>query len=69
MIIDVLVFTLRYGSGSPTKKSRFGLVPSTFILDDVMCEGHEESLFDCGHRRQDNCGGSEGAGVRCRGSL
>ena len=31
----------------------------------MQCGGWESSLFDCKHRRKDNCGGSEGAGVRC----
>merc|ERR1712106_36620 len=56
---------LGYKSGRPTTKSKFGSTPSKYILDDVMCEGTETSLFDCGYRKRDNCGKNEGAGVVC----
>ena len=58
----------RYSSGVPTNSSQFGQVPSEFILDDVMCEGTEKSLFDCKHRPHANCGETEGAGVICKGN-
>ena len=63
----LLKYILRYSSGVPTTKSKFGTVPSEFILDDVMCKGTEASLFDCGYEDIDNCGGDEGAGVICSG--
>merc|ERR1711892_405105 len=59
---------LGYSSGIATRKSKFGSTPSKYILDDVMCEGTESSLFDCGYTERDNCGRNEGAGVVCSGS-
>ena len=48
-------------------RSKYGTVPSEFILDDVECDGSEKSLFDCRYRKKDNCDGNEGAGVICSG--
>ena len=48
-----------------TTKSHYGLVPSDFSMDNVHCEGTEESLLDCPHRSVDDCGSSEGAGAVC----
>ena len=50
-----------------TTKSAFGLVEDNFIFDDVSCKGTEEYLDDCPHKTEDNCKGSEGAGVICYG--
>ena len=38
---------------------------SDFILDNVRCDGSENSLFDCPHVTSENCGSTEGAGVVC----
>ncbi|KAL3888985.1 hypothetical protein ACJMK2_001344, partial [Sinanodonta woodiana] len=40
------------------------------FLDDVMCSGHESSIYNCSHNPwySHNCGHHEDAGVRC-GSL
>ena len=37
------------------------------LLDDVDCDGDEETIFECQHRGigDNNCGHSEDAGVRC----
>ena len=59
----------RYSSGIPTIKSRFGSVPSDYSMDDVACDGTENSLLDCGYKKQDNCGRGEGAGVICEGTI
>merc|ERR1712002_813480 len=48
--------------------SEFGSHGSTFIMDNLDCNGYEDSLFDCAYDRHDDCGSSETAGVRCRGS-
>ena len=61
---------LGFSTGYPTVKSKFGRVNSTFRMDDVKCTGNEDSLLDCQHNTEDNCGDSEGAGVICdRGSV
>ena len=58
-----------YESGTPTTKSKYGNVPKEFILDDMMCDGSERTLFDCNHQENSNCEGNEGAGVVCSGNL
>ena len=50
---------------SATSNSKFGRVPDVFRMDDVHCTGEENYLLKCPHTRNDNCGGSEGAGVIC----
>ena len=47
--------------------STFGTVQPDFAMDDVACNGTEANLLDCPYEPQDNCGSTEGAGVRCRG--
>ena len=49
--------------------SKFGKVPGNFIMDDVNCGGNENTLFDCGYNKHDDCGSSEGAGVVCSDPL
>merc|ERR1711915_1094906 len=34
-------------------------------MDDVQCGGDETNIFACVYASQHNCGGHEGAGVRC----
>ena len=34
-------------------------------MDDVRCDGSENSLFDCSYNSKDNCGPTEGAGAVC----
>ena len=48
-----------------TTKSHYGQVPDVFILDNVECTGNENSLFECPHVKEDDCGPSEGAGAVC----
>lgn len=38
-------------------------------MDDVTCDGTEDSLLDCGYKKKDNCGRGEGAGVVCQSRL
>ena len=53
--------------GQPTRNSHFGTVNSTFAMDDVRCRGDEATIFACPHSTQDNCDGSDAAGVICEG--
>ena len=49
-----------------TNRSTFGSVSPDFIMDDVQCTGHEANIFQCSQNLEgENCGPSEGAGVRC----
>ena len=51
-----------------TIKSRYGKVSSTaFTMDDVECQGTEETLDDCSYNPVNNCKGNEAAGVICHG--
>ena len=45
--------------------STYGSVSTNFIIDDVNCDGTEETLQDCSYNPTHNCGSSEGAGVIC----
>ena len=36
-----------------------------FQMDDVNCDGTEETLGDCKYIKNDNCGTHERAGVVC----
>jgi len=56
---------LGYPGGNHTAKSAYGSVPDTFIMDDVVCAGTEETLWECGHKTTEDCGVGEGAGVIC----
>ena len=53
--------------GQPTRNSHFGTVNSTFAMDDVRCRGDEATIFACPHSTQDNCDGTDAAGVICEG--
>ena len=46
---------------------RFGSVSSLFIMDDVQCTGSESDISQCPYNPNDDCGSTEGAGVRCGG--
>ena len=46
-------------------ESHFGSVPPRFSMDNVECSGSELSLALCHHNSNDDCGRSEGAGVKC----
>ena len=48
--------------------SAFGNVPDDFSYDDVACTGSESTLDECNYSMYDNCGPTEGAGVRCSSS-
>ena len=49
-----------------TTGSHFGSTSNEFILDDVNCRGTEDNLGSCyDYITVDNCGSSEGAGVKC----
>ena len=56
---------LGFDVGTATWRSEFGPVPDVFAMDDVDCTGSEARLQDCTYSPTDNCGGGEGAGVRC----
>ena len=64
-------FTLHivFVSSDATATSRGGIQTDNpmYLLDDVMCDGNEASLFDCSHAGFDlhNCKLREEAGVIC----
>ena len=47
----------------------FGSVPDVFAMDDVQCQGNENSISDCQHITEDDCGVAEGAGVKCTNEI
>ena len=59
---------LGYRGGRNTQRSFFGRVNNTFAMDNVYCVGNEDTILACPHIKvQENCVGSEGAGVICEG--
>ena len=55
------------GNTAKTEIIRSGWPPLLFLLDDVDCEGTEETLLDCDHAKRDvnDCVAWEYAGVSC----
>ncbi|XP_075469166.1 scavenger receptor cysteine-rich domain-containing protein DMBT1-like [Ascaphus truei] len=51
--------------------ARFGPGSGHILMDDVICAGHETSLWQCPHRSQDcgNCNHHEDASVICTDSV
>ena len=47
----------------------FGSGSGPILLDDVNCNGTENSLLNCGYTSNHNCHHSEDVGVRCKGFL
>ena len=63
---EVACIQLNYtGARRYTTNSHFGLVPATFSLSRVRCEGSETELQSCQHRTGEDCDSGEGAGVTC----
>ena len=58
-----------YEAVSSTCCATYGQSSNDIILDDVSCGGQESRIEDCHHASwmTHNCGGSESAGVVCRG--
>ncbi len=58
-----------YEAVSFTCCATYGQSSKDIILDDVSCGGQESRIEDCHHAAwtTHNCGGSESAGVVCRG--
>ena len=48
-----------------TNKSEYGNVEPNFIMDEVKCNGNEETLEDCEHNLTHDCKRKEAAGVIC----
>lgn len=59
------------GDVAETDILRIGFPPLLFLLDDVECEGTEDTLLECKHpgRGVHNCGSWEYAGVSCEEEL
>jgi deleted-in-malignant-brain-tumors protein 1 len=62
---NVICKMLGFIGGTPTEQSYFGMVPSNFGMDNVLCDGTESDILDCPHDTSHNCGPNEGAGVMC----
>ena len=56
------------GAEQPYVGSHFGNGNGPFLLDDLDCEGNENSILDCKFNpwRQHDCRPSEWAGVTCK---
>ena len=58
---------LGFTSGTATVESYFGPVPGEFAMDNVFCSPSDNIIQNCEHsdENEENCSGSEGAGVIC----
>jgi hypothetical protein len=63
----VVCFELGFNCGAESAfgSSYFGLVPEDFSYNVVTCAGTENSMDECPHNNNENCGPTEGAGVIC----
>ena len=57
------------GAEEAVGSATFGQGEGRIVLDDVECQGDENSLAECSHPQflDNNCGHAEDAGVRCTG--
>ena len=63
VVCKMLGFNAEYAVA--TNKSEYGNVEPNFIMDEVKCNGNEETLEDCEHNLTHDCKGKEAAGVIC----
>jgi hypothetical protein len=56
---------LGFSSGMAYQGSRWGQVPTDFVMDDVQCTRYETHLYQCANSCGHNCAATEGAGVIC----
>merc|ERR1719348_2978139 len=56
---------LGFNGGTATRGSTFGDVPTDFAMDNVACQGSEETIQECDYNMIDDCNIGEGAGVYC----
>lgn len=55
----------------PIRHGKFGQGNGSILLDDLMCNGNENSLLEClndNYIGSHDCYHSEDAGVRCEGN-
>ena len=65
---NVVCRQLGFSSGTRYHNSHWGSVPADFAMDNVKCNGNENSLQECTYKTTDDCKASEGAGVSCDGA-
>ena len=65
-----LYVILRGATSVPDGNSFITIKNVVYVLDDLSCKGTEADVRDCLHSpwKKENCGDTELAGVRCRGS-
>ena len=58
-------------AGAAIGSAAFGEGQGSIVLDDVVCQGGEDSLAECSHPGffEHNCRHAEDAGVRCLGKF
>jgi len=56
---------LGFSTGKAVMGSTYGLVPSNFAMDDILCTGEEATIQECAYISHDDCNSNEGAGVVC----
>ena len=67
VVYECCVFILYTGVLSVHGSAYFGEGTGLILLDDVACNGNEESLFSCSHESTHNCYHGEDVGVSCYG--
>jgi len=56
----------KVGWSKATTSSKFGEVPTDFIMDNVGCRGNEKNILKCPRSPSRVCSAMEGAGVICK---
>ena len=51
----------------PVSGGHFSPGDDSILLDDLECDGSEQTLLNCTYSQTHNCDHSEDAGVRCQG--
>jgi len=62
---SVVCRQLGFKGGNATTNSYFGSVPSKFAMDNVDCQGEEDTIQQCSYLLTDDCSSAEGAGAIC----
>ena len=65
----IICFTMTIAGSIPVSGGHFRQGNDSILLDDLKCNGTEQTLLNCTYSQTHNCDHSEDAGVRCEGKV